>query len=52
METEPSAKPAEAGQLGNDPYGVAAADFDGDGHVDLIRTASGNGDVAFYKGHR
>lgn len=42
-----------AGGLGmgnSDPYGVAAGDFDEDGHLDLIVTGGNAGDVTFLKG--
>jgi len=34
----------------NDPYALAAGDFDEDGHLDLIVAGGGNGDVTFFKG--
>lgn len=37
--------------MGNsDPYGVAAGDFDEDGHLDLLVMGGNNGDVTFLKG--
>ena len=39
------------GQYGSDRYGVAAGDFDEDGHLDVIANNSGSGDIVFYKGH-
>ena len=35
----------------NDPYALAAGDFDEDGHLDLIVGGGGSGDVTFLKGH-
>ncbi len=34
----------------NDPYALAAGDFDEDGHLDLIVAGGGSGDVTFFKG--
>lgn len=34
----------------NDPYGVAAGDFDEDGHLDLVICGGNAGDVTFWKG--
>src|SRR5262249_50192488 len=39
------------GQFGDDPYGVAAGDFNEDGHLDVIQSAGGSGDIVFYKGN-
>ncbi len=40
----------QAGQYGSDRYGVAAGDFDEDGHLELLANNSGSGDIVFYKG--
>jgi hypothetical protein len=34
----------------NDPYAVAAGDFDEDGHLDLIAAGGSAGDVSFFQG--
>ena len=34
----------------NDPYAVAAGDFDEDGHLDILVAGGGSGDVSFLKG--
>ena len=34
----------------NDPYAVAAGDFDEDGHLDIIVAGGNGGDVSFFKG--
>ncbi len=38
------------GLANNDPYAVAAGDFDEDGHLDLIVAGGSSGDVSFLKG--
>lgn len=39
-----------SGVANNNPYAVAAGDFDEDGHLDLIAAGGANGDVTFFKG--
>ncbi|MEW6426504.1 MAG: PKD domain-containing protein [Thermodesulfobacteriota bacterium] len=36
---------------GGDPYGVAAGDFDNDGHHDVIMNNGASGDTTFHKGN-